>query len=416
MRTRNLLRGVAVALAASLIPAFLALAAAPAWSSRLVDQLRARGLLVGNAPADAPITRAEAARLLVGALGLSYDAADLRLQPSRFYDVPVGEAASYIETAAELGLLRGYGDGTYGPDAPLSRAQLVTVLVRAMGWEQRARAAASDPLPFQDSADIPRWARGYVAVAAKENLVKGFADGTFRPEAGTARGDAAALIARFMEGRGSLIQREGILDQPVGSKGQFSLNGEWLVLAPEAVVYRNGEKVDRTSLMKGERARVILDDQGRATYLEVAIPSYTGALLGVNAQTRQVRLSREDGRQVELVLSPGAGVFRNGRPADASALVLGDEIFALTDGSGLVTGLDATHTDFAGVLVDVRSGSRPRLVAVHEGGTFLEAPLDPEAVVYVNQHRAELGDLRPSDQVRLARDETGTVTYVEAQR
>lgn len=416
MRSRNVLRAVAVALVASLIPALVAAAAAPAWSARLVDQLRARGLLVGKAPADGPITRAEAARLLVGALGLSYDAADLRLQPSRFYDVPVGEAASYIETAAELGLLRGYGDGTYGPDAPLSRAQLVTVLVRAMGWETRARAAASDSLPFRDSAAIPRWARGYVAVAAKENLVKGFEDGTFRPDQSTARGDAAALIARFMEGRGSLIQREGILDQRMGSKGQFSLNGEWLVLAPDASVYRNGEAVSASPLMKGERVRVILDDQGRATYLEVAIPSYSGVLSSVNAQTRQVRLTQDDGRQVELVLGPGARVFRNGRPAEASGLLPGDEVFVLVDGSGLVTGLDATHTDFEGVLVEVRLGGRPRLVAVHAGGTFLEAPVDPDSVVYINNRKAQLGDLRPSDQVRLTRDESGTVTYVEAER
>ena len=67
MRSRNLLRAAALALVAGLIPALVATAAAPVWSARLVDQLRARGLLVGKAPADAPIKRAEVARLLVGA-------------------------------------------------------------------------------------------------------------------------------------------------------------------------------------------------------------------------------------------------------------------------------------------------------------------------------------------------------------
>jgi len=219
-----------------------------------------------------------------------------------------------------------------------------------------------------------------------------------------------------MEGRGSLIQREGILDQPVGAKGQLSLSGQWLVLAPDAAIYRNGEAVSASSLIKGERVRLILDDQGRATYLEVAIPSYSGVLFGVNTQTRQVRLKQDDGRQVELVLGPGARVFRNGRPTEASGLVPGDEVFALADGGGLVTGLDATHTDFEGVLVEVRPGGRPRLTAVQAGGVFLEAPVDAESVVYINNRKAQLGDLRPSDQVRLTRDESGTVTYLEAQR
>lgn len=414
MRTGKLLKTAAVAAVAVLIPTLVAFAAAPQWSSRLVDQLRARGLIVSTAPPETALTRAEAARLLVGALGLSHDARDLRLQPSRFYDVPVGEAASYIETAAELGLMRGYGDGTFGPDAPLTRAQLVAVLVRALGLEGQARDAARAPLSYADASSIPAWAWGYVAVAADKGLVKGFDDGTFRPDAATARGDAAALVVRFMEGRGSLIQRQGTLED-VASKGRIRLGGEWLALAPNAIFYRNGLAVSVDSLRKGEQVRVILDDDGRVTYLEAEISSISGVLRGVNGQSRQIRVATDDGREVDLAVPAQARVFRSGRPAALADLNPGDKVYGLLDAGRAVQALDATRIDFEGVLVDARSGGRPRLVAVGATG-FLQAVLDPEAPVFLNGRRVKLEDLRPSDRLGLTRDENGTIVYVEAQR
>ncbi|MHB9143904.1 MAG: S-layer homology domain-containing protein [Symbiobacteriia bacterium] len=400
--------------AALLLPALVVSGAPAHWSQRAVEQLRARGLMLGTAAPDAPITRAEAARLLVEAIGLAGNTQELWQQPSRFYDVAIGDSAANIELAAEVGFMRGYGGGVFGPGDPLTRAQLVAILVRALGWEDRAAAVATGDLPFTDSADVPAWARGYVAVAGSEKLVLGYGDGTFRPGAAVTQGDAAALIARFMAGRGALFQRAGVLGaSPAG--GRLSIGGETLALTPDAVIYRNGEAIPASSLRTGERVQAILDGAGRIRYAEVVIPAIAGALVSVSPGERQVQVQSPGGTAVTLSVRDDARIFRNGRAVTLADLRQQDQLYGLLDDAGKVKALDATRTDFDGVLVDAQRSAGARLVAVGQAG-FVEAPISPTVVVYLNGQPARVADLRPSDHISFSRDNGGSVIYLEAKR
>jgi len=93
-----------------------------------------------------------------------------------FSDIKDDWARDPIESCATLGLVEGYPDGTFKPGRALSRAELATLLVRAQNL----------PLPNVTSApfkDVPKshWAAKYITAAKNEGLVKGYPDGTFRP-------------------------------------------------------------------------------------------------------------------------------------------------------------------------------------------------------------------------------------------
>jgi hypothetical protein len=78
---------------------------------------------------DSPVTRAQAAKMLVLAKGW-----DLVNPPNpSFPDVPANQwAFGYIETAVSHGVVGGYGDGTFRPNALLTRAQLSKMLALVM--------------------------------------------------------------------------------------------------------------------------------------------------------------------------------------------------------------------------------------------------------------------------------------------
>jgi len=103
-----------------------------AWSD--IERLKGAGLLVGDTdgrfrPQDA-ITRAEMA--MIAARWLE---ADLHASPSPSFS-DVGDrhwAAAAITAAARAGVIVGYPDGTFGPDAPLTRAQAVAIMNRLLG-------------------------------------------------------------------------------------------------------------------------------------------------------------------------------------------------------------------------------------------------------------------------------------------
>ncbi len=100
-----------------------------------------------------------------------------------------------------LGIIRGMTpDGDFALESGLTRAQLVTVIVRAFGREEDAKLLQGTPI-FPDTAD--HWASGNIAMA-KELLKKaggdsmGFPDGTFQPDSQLTSAQAVAFLMKFL--------------------------------------------------------------------------------------------------------------------------------------------------------------------------------------------------------------------------
>lgn len=75
-------------------------------------------------------------------------------------------------------VFRGDQSGALNWDDTLTRAEAVTMIIRLMGLDEEAQAAASKPCPF---TDVPDWAKGYVNLASEKGIAKGVGDGRFDP-------------------------------------------------------------------------------------------------------------------------------------------------------------------------------------------------------------------------------------------
>lgn len=101
------------------------------------------------------VTRAEMAAITCRMLKAEEAMSSIQL----FYDVPTNHWANkYVAKAEELGIVRGYGNGAFGPSDQVTYEQVVTMLVRTMGKEQQASQLGGYP-------------NGYIAVAKNVGML-----------------------------------------------------------------------------------------------------------------------------------------------------------------------------------------------------------------------------------------------------
>lgn len=99
-----------------------------------------------------------------------------------------------VREAMELGFAMGFDDGTFRPDAPVTRQEATVLLAKAL----LVQGKENQTLAFRDAASIPQWALPFVGEAVSLKWVSGYGDGTFRGGEPIARQELAAIIARTL--------------------------------------------------------------------------------------------------------------------------------------------------------------------------------------------------------------------------
>ncbi|TDA69950.1 MAG: DUF4430 domain-containing protein [Clostridia bacterium] len=174
------------------------------WAREAVEMLAGRGILQGVgektfAPARA-VTRAEAAKMLLLAMGADKgDSGKVSSPP--FADIsPAAWYASYVSRVQEMGLFRGDERGFFSPERPVSRQEMACVLARAVAKNEEAAGPETQELlaVFADREAIAPWAEAGVAAAARSGLLEGLPGGSLRPREAVTRAQAAVFIYRLL--------------------------------------------------------------------------------------------------------------------------------------------------------------------------------------------------------------------------
>lgn len=177
------------------------------WAYADVDLMTAKHVVTGfpdlSFRPDGKVTRAEFAAMLVRALGLPEAP-----NASTFTDV-ASDAwyAGVVGAAAKAGVVAGYDDGTFRPNARITREQMAVMMARAL--KAAGKTVAADRVEgllkaFSDRARISGWAREGVAAAADAGIVKGRGGGAFAPADDATRAEAAAMLKRYLGSVGQL--------------------------------------------------------------------------------------------------------------------------------------------------------------------------------------------------------------------
>ncbi|OUQ26310.1 hypothetical protein B5E80_01610 [Flavonifractor sp. An135] len=116
-------------------------------------------------------------------------------ESATFSDVPLNawyaQAASW---ASEAGIFAGYGDGSFGPEDPITREQLAVALYRYAG----APETEGDLSAFSDGASVSPYARTALAWAVENGIFQGNGSGVLAPQGSATRAQVAQVMRQAM--------------------------------------------------------------------------------------------------------------------------------------------------------------------------------------------------------------------------
>lgn len=98
---------------------------------------------------------------------------------------------SSVSTLSRMGIIAGYPDGTFRPNAPITRAEFAAIATRFDNNGDKT------PVNFTDI--IGHWAEGEITVAANHGWVSGYGDDTFRPQNQITRAETMSLVNRVLK-------------------------------------------------------------------------------------------------------------------------------------------------------------------------------------------------------------------------
>lgn len=144
----------------------------------------------GNVEPNGNITRAEVATIFFRLLTEEVRTAN-STQSNSLSDVTRGQWFNHaVSTLSSMGIVKGHNDGTFAPNAPITRAEFAAIAAR---FDDKNTDASSK---FTDIAS--HWAKNEIGIAANKGWINGYPDGTFRPNQYITRAEAMTLVNRVL--------------------------------------------------------------------------------------------------------------------------------------------------------------------------------------------------------------------------
>lgn len=291
MKKRATKKAISMALAAAMAFAPVQAFAASSdikghWAESAITSWQDKGLISGYTDGtfkpDNSVTRAEFAAMVNKALGLTEKGevpfSDVQ-SGSWYYDA--------ISIAVKAGYCSGYEDGTFKPDATITRAEAAVMISLAKGLTQNTAAANG----FADAANIPAWAKGYVGAVVGAGYMSGRPDGTFDATNTITRAEAVSSLDRAMGNTavtdkdvvvtkddtvidGQTIEGNLIIDKAVGDGEVYVKNttvaGNIIVQGGgDDSIYLENVTVKGKVIVEKEGVRVQFEGKTEATDVEV---------------------------------------------------------------------------------------------------------------------------------------------------
>lgn len=163
------------------------------WFKTAVDYISARNIISGtgdgNFTPGGITTRATLAQILYNMEG----------KPAVTVENPYTDVdanawyAKAVLWATQAGVLSGYGDGRLGPNDPITREQLASML-----WRHAGRPTPqSNTLTFEDAAQVGSWAKVSMCWAAENRIMQGYAN-KVNPQNTATRAEATQMIYKYL--------------------------------------------------------------------------------------------------------------------------------------------------------------------------------------------------------------------------
>lgn len=163
------------------------------WAKASIESAISKGYIAGYGnnvfKPNQDVTRAEFVSIVNGAFGFQ------EVGETSFKDV---SDSDWYAKAIKIGVKQGYISGTsnthFSPKQTLTREQAAVILSKVSKLSPNEAALES----FKDKAQVSSWARGAVGACVEAGIIKGNTDGSFAPKKGLTRAEAVSMIERLL--------------------------------------------------------------------------------------------------------------------------------------------------------------------------------------------------------------------------
>lgn len=234
------------------------------WAQPAIKDLMRQGVLVGYPDGtfkpDRFVSRAEFARMCVKAFGLPANGS------KTFKDLTTHWAKADVAALAETGAVDGYPDGTFRPDQPITRAEMVAALDRLLKVGAKEQVFGQDW--SQSYPDVPKshWAFRLVELARRLDYLPPSYGTSFLPGTVVTRAEAAWMIDRVEKlgrERGSAVE----VDPDTGTITILPDSGgdpAAVQIDPDALVLRNNAAVPLEQVLTNDELLALTGADGLA--------------------------------------------------------------------------------------------------------------------------------------------------------
>lgn len=165
------------------------------WAYGYVMELAAFGIIRGYEDStfrpEQPITRAELLKIIMEGLNISTDVSG----ENTFYDVMANDwFYKYVVAGRYHGIIEGYLDNTFRPNQNINRAEALKIVLEAAGID----VSNSPGVMTYIDVDYTAWYGNYVAYATNYGIVSGYGDFTFKPGNSITRAEASKIVNLVM--------------------------------------------------------------------------------------------------------------------------------------------------------------------------------------------------------------------------
>ena len=216
-------------------------------------------------------------------------------------DVKGTKQKTAVRELMELEIVDGYPDGTYRPDAVVSRSELAKLLVVSYGLDGVAKTYTGKT-QYTDVNEVGNhWASGYINVSTNYQFINGYPDGTFKPDNTVTYAEAITMCLRAL-GYTKEIESNGTWPINYISKAQD------LKLVKDITInsYDDGAKRGDIAILVWNMLNTEMEGiSGNKTMLEVKFPDYIDEEESGDVEV-EVKLAKES---VTIPLATADGEF-----------------------------------------------------------------------------------------------------------
>lgn len=169
------------------------------WAAKTLEKWVTYELLTEHVNPDQRLERLDFVILINHILGLTEEGS------VQFTDVDADSAeGKAVSTAAAAGYMKGYPDGSFRGNQPITRQEVAVILTRIFNISNNVGTVA-----FRDNEKLAAWSKLSVHALAAEGYLKGYADGTFRPDKQVTLAELVTIIDNVVD---VIIVKPGIYE------------------------------------------------------------------------------------------------------------------------------------------------------------------------------------------------------------